>query len=95
MDFSRTTYLDDTAATLIGKVIEGKPVVVSGLHGEPAKMLASFGTLQPDRSAQDVEQAKGLIREMVTRLRVVRSAVVWLEEALDRMLVNRGYIIEE
>ena len=66
MDFSRTTYLDDTAATLIGKVIEGKPVVVSGLHGEPANMLSGFGTLRPDRSAQDVEQAKGLIREMVT-----------------------------
>ena len=66
MDFSHTTYLDDTAATLIGKVIEGKPVVVSGLHGEPAKMLAGFGTLRPDRSAQDMEQAKGLIREMVT-----------------------------
>jgi MFS superfamily sulfate permease-like transporter len=48
MDFSRTTYLDDTAATLIGKVIEGKPVVVSGLHGEPANMLTGFGTLRPE-----------------------------------------------
>ncbi len=66
MDFSHTSYLDDTAATLIGKVIEGKPVVVSGLHGEPENMLSGFGTLRPERSAQDVEQAKGLIREMVT-----------------------------
>ena len=66
MDFSRTTYLDDTAAALIGKVIDGKPVVVAGLHGEPARMLASFGTVRVDRSAPDVEQAKAVIREMVT-----------------------------
>ena len=65
MDFTRTSYLDDTAAALIGKVIDGKPVVVSGLHGEPARMLASFGTVRAERSAMDVEQAKAVIRTMV------------------------------
>ena len=39
-------------------------MVVSGLHGEPATMLAAFGTLQPDRRTQDVERAKALVRVM-------------------------------
>ena len=64
MDFSRTTYLDGTAATLIGKVIEGKPMVFSGLHGEPANMLASFGIVPTDSSVPDVEQARAVIRTM-------------------------------
>ena len=64
MDFSRTAYIDDTAAVLIGKVINRKSVVVSGLHGEPATMLAAFGTLQPDSCTQDVEQAKAVVRAM-------------------------------
>ena len=64
MDFSRTAYIDGTAAVLIGKVINRKPVVVSGLHGEPATMLAAFGTLQPDSCTQDVEQAKAVVRAM-------------------------------
>ena len=65
MDFSRTTYLDDTSAALIGKIVDSKPVVVAGLHGEPAKMLAGFGTVRADRSAPDVERAKAVIRAMV------------------------------
>ena len=64
MSFSRTSYLDDTAAALIGKVIDGKPVVVAGLHGEPARMLSGFGTLRPDRSVRDVEEAKTVISRM-------------------------------
>ncbi len=64
MDFSRTAYMDDTAAALIGKAINRKSVVVSGLHGEPATMLAAFGTLQPDSCTQDVEQAKAVVRAM-------------------------------
>ncbi len=65
MDFGRSTaYIDDTAAALIGKVINRKSVVVSGLHGEPAIMLAAFGTLQPDRCTQDVERAKAVVRVM-------------------------------
>ena len=64
VDFSNTTYLDDTAAALIGKVIEGKPVVIAGLHGETANMLAGFGTVRTERSVPDVEQAKAVIREM-------------------------------
>ena len=65
MDFSRTIYIDDTAAALIGKVISRKSVVVSGLHGEPATMLAAFGALQPDSCTQDVEGAKALARAML------------------------------
>ena len=64
MDFGRTAYIDDTAAALIGKVINRKSVVVSGLHGEPAIMLAAFGTLQPDSCTQDVERAKAVVRVM-------------------------------
>ena len=64
MDFGRTAYIDDTAAALIGKVIDRKSVVVAGLHGEPATMLAAFGTLQPDSCTQDVEQAKAVVRAM-------------------------------
>ena len=55
---------NDTAAALIGKVINRKSVVVSGLHGEPAIMLAAFGTLQPDSCTQDVERAKAVVRVM-------------------------------
>ncbi len=65
MDFSRTDYLDDTAASLIGKVIDRKPVVVSGLHGQPGTMLTAFGTLRPDNRAQDLESAKARVRVMV------------------------------
>ena len=65
MDFSRTTYIDDTAAALIGKVINRKSVVVSGLHGEPATMLAAFGALQPNSCTQDVEGAKAMVRVML------------------------------
>ena len=64
MDFSRTAYIDDTAAALIRKVINRKSVVVSGLHGEPATMLAAFGTLQTDSCTQDVEQTKAVVRAM-------------------------------
>ena len=65
MDFGNTTYLDDTAAVLIGRLIDGKPVAIAGLHGEPAKMLASFGTVRTDSCAQDVEQAKAVVRAML------------------------------
>ena len=64
MNFSRTAYLDDTAAALIGKVIDRKSVVVSALHGEPATMLAAFGTLRPERCVQDMERAKAGVRVM-------------------------------
>ena len=64
MDFGRTAYIDDTAAALIGKLINRKSEVVSGLHGEPAIMLAAFGTLHPDSCTQDVERAKAVVRVM-------------------------------
>ena len=64
MDFGRTAYIDDTAAALIGKVINRKSVVVSGLHGEPAIMLAAFGTLQLDSCTQDMERAKAVVQVM-------------------------------
>ena len=65
MDFGRTAYIDDTAAALIGKLINRKSVVVSGLHGEPAIMLAAFGTLHPDSCTQDVEGAKAVVRVLL------------------------------
>ena len=65
MDFSRTASLDDTAAALIGRAIEGKSVIVCGLAGEPATMLAAFGTLRPDRRTENMEQAKALVRVLV------------------------------
>ncbi len=67
LDFSGTTRLDDTSAALIGQIVVNKPVVIAGLHGEPAKMLAGFGNVRADRSVPDVDRAKAVIRAMVAR----------------------------
>lgn len=63
-DFSRTTHVDDTAATLIGQVIAGKPAIIAGLHGEAAVMLSGFAELSGNL-ASDLPQAKNMVRELL------------------------------
>ena len=63
-DFGRTTYVDDTAATLIGQVISGKQVVISGLQGDTAIMMAGFSEAS-EMQASDLAQAKAMVREML------------------------------
>ena len=63
-DFSKTTYVDDTAATLIGQVIAGKQAIVAGLQGDAAIMLSGFADVS-GRMAADLDQAKTMIKEML------------------------------
>ena len=64
-DFSRTTHMDDTAATLIGQVIAGKPAIIAGLHGEAAVMLSGFAELS-ENLASDLPQAKNMVKELLS-----------------------------
>lgn len=63
-DFTKVVYVDDTAATLIGQVIAGKQVVVAGLKGDAAIMLAGFADAS-GRSASDLARAKEMVRELI------------------------------
>ena len=63
-DFSKTAFLDDTAAALISQVISGKPAVVVGLRGDAAVMLTGFGAKR-NILAADLEQAKQLVRDLL------------------------------
>ena len=65
LDFTQTTYIDDTAAALIGQAITGKPVVIVGLNGEPAQMMGGFASLSPAMTVGDLEQAKAVIRGLL------------------------------
>ncbi len=62
LDFGRTTFIDDTAATLIGQVVAGRRVVITGMSVEVAKMMDGFASIRSSWTATDVEQAKELIR---------------------------------
>ena len=63
-DFSKTAFIDDTAAALISQVISGKKAVVVGLQGDAAVMLTGFGA-KGSMLAPDLVQAKAMVREML------------------------------
>ena len=63
-DFSKTAFIDDTAAALISQVISGKQAVVVGLQGDAAVMLTGFGA-KGSMLAPDLERAKAMVRGML------------------------------
>ena len=62
VDFGRTTFIDDTAATLIGQAVAGRPVAIARMTGTVAEMMNGFASIRPEWTARDVEHAKELIR---------------------------------
>ena len=64
-DFSKTTYVDDTAGTLIGQMVAGKPAIIAGVRGEASAMLSGFADISDDRLAADMDDARRMVREML------------------------------
>ena len=64
-DFSKTTYVDDTAGTLIGQMVAGKPAIIAGVRGEASAMLSGFADISDDRLAADMAHARQMVREML------------------------------
>ena len=69
LDFSRATYIDDTAAVVIGQLIDSvsasgrKQVVISGLSGEVARTMDTlrvFGSVPKSNVASDLSEAKAI-----------------------------------
>ena len=73
LDFSRTTYVDDSAALLMERVIstaedEGTTCIVMGLAEPVASTLNSlniFGSVPEDHFVNDLDEAREMAREML------------------------------
>ncbi len=76
-DFSGTTYLDDSAARLIGQLLdiageERTAYVLAGVSDDVARMLTAFGVLRrvPEgQLVETMEQAKSVARRLLDRER--------------------------
>ena len=76
-DFSGTTYLDDSAAKLIGELLDiareqGTAFIVVGLSDTVAQTPFAFGVLQrvPEEClVESMEQAKGVARGLLAEER--------------------------
>ena len=77
-DLSRTVYLDDTAAAMIGQLIttsrarSGRRFVIVGLTGDAADILNGMGLLSwipKEHFTADLEAAKRIVRPMLLRMR--------------------------
>ena len=73
-DMSRTVYVDDSAAVIIGELIQIamaqqlRTFIISGLNGDVARTLDAMGLLDQvpkENIAADMEEAKRIIRPML------------------------------
>ncbi len=63
LDFTKVAYMDDTAATLVGQVINGRRVLVVGLHGTAKETMAAFNDVSTVHIVSNVDDAKAAIRD--------------------------------
>ena len=77
LDLSRTVYIDDTAAVVIGQLIANvlangsQSIAISGLSGEAKNTLDSLGVLDRvplENFANNLAEAKKIVRPMLTSL---------------------------
>ncbi len=73
VDFSRTSYLDDSAAMVVERLFgfarsQGTPYIVSGLSGQPQRCLAALGILRivpKDRVVPAMDEALLAARKLL------------------------------
>ena len=91
-DMSRTLYVDDSAAVIIGELIQIvmaqqlKTFIISGLKGDVGRTLDAMGLLDQvpkENIAADMEEAKRIIRPML-RPPVIRATARVRAKGRDR-----------
>ena len=74
LEMSRTLYVDDTAAVMIGELIRialahpSRTLIISGLHDDVAATLSALRVLDrvpPGNMVPDMEEAKQIIRPIL------------------------------